>query len=151
MRYALDTSFFLAELALEGELFAPPSVVEELADLRSRGRLEALLATGLAVRSPSGESLARVARAAGETGDASRLTRADTDLLALALDLAATVVSDDYAVQNVALTLGLGVQGILRKRARPRRWKFRCPGCHRRYPAGGTCPECGSPLKRTLK
>ena len=151
MRYALDTSFFLAELALEGELFAPPSVVEELADLRSRGRLEALLAVGLTVQSPSDKALERVARAAREVGDSSRLSQADTDLLALALDLGATVVSDDYSLQNVALFIGLGVQGILQRRARPRRWRFRCSGCNRRYAAAGICPECGSPLKRTLK
>jgi UPF0271 protein len=151
MRYAVDASFFFSELALDGELLAPPSVVEELADLRSRCRLEALLARGLSIRPPSAEGLGRVARAAGETGDAPRLSPADTELLALALDLGATVVSDDYAVQNVALALGLGVQGILQKKARSRRWKFRCPGCNRRYAAAGTCPECGSPLKRTLK
>jgi UPF0271 protein len=151
MRYAVDASFFFAELTLDGEAFTPPSVTEELADLRSKGRLEALLAGGLSIRSPSAEALDRVARAAGETGDASRLSPADTDLLALAMDLGATVVSDDYAVQNTALRLGLGVRGILQRRARPRRWKFRCPGCNRRYDAPGTCPECGSPLKRTLK
>jgi UPF0271 protein len=151
MRHAVDASFFFSELTLEGGIFVPPSVVEELADLRSRCRLEALLAGGLSVRPPSGESRGRVARAAAETGDGPRLSPADTDLLALALDLGATVVSDDYAVQNVALSLGLGVRGILQRKARLRRWKFRCPGCNRRYDAPGTCPECGSALKRTLK
>jgi endoribonuclease Nob1 len=151
MRYALDASFFFSGLTLEGELLVPPSVAEELADLRSKGRLEALLAAGLSLEPPSGESLDRVARAAGETGDAPRLSAADRDLLALAMDRGATVVSDDYAVQNVALRLGLGVQGILQRKARPRRWKFRCPGCNRRYTSAGACPECGTPLKRTLK
>ena len=151
MRYALDASFFFSGAALDGELLAPPSVVEELADLRSRGRLEVLLAAGLSVRSPSGESLDRVAKAARETGDAPRLSAADRDLLALALELGATIVSDDYAVQNVAFALGLGVRGILQGKARSRRWRFRCTGCNRRYASAGTCPECGSPLKRTLK
>ena len=151
MRYALDASFFFSGLTLEGELFAPPSIAEELADLRSRGRLEALLASGLSVLPPSKGSLDRVSGAAAETGDTPRLSDADRDLLALALDHEATVVSDDYAVQNVALRLGLGVQGILQRKARPRRWKFRCPGCNRRYTSAGACPECGTPLKRTLK
>ena len=151
MRYVLDASFFFSGLTLEGELFTPPSVAEELADLRSRGRLEALLAAGLSICSPSGESMDRVTRAAEETGDAPRLSAADRDVIALALDLDATVVTDDYALQNVALFLGLSVRGILQGKARPRRWKFRCTGCHRRYSSAGTCPECGSPLKRTLK
>ena len=151
MRYVLDASFFFSDLILEGELFTTPSVVGEIADVRSRGRLEALLASGLAVTAPSGESSQRVAAAARETGDMGRLSAADRDLLALSLDLGATVVSDDYALQNVALSLGIGVRGILQPKARPRRWRFRCPGCNRRYPSAGTCPACGTPLKRTLK
>jgi UPF0271 protein len=151
MRYAVDASFFFSEATLEGEIFTPPSVVEEIAEVRSRCRLEVLLASGLSVVSPSKESARRVAAAAGETGDVTRLSPADTDLLALALDLGTIIVTDDYAIQNVAQMLGLGVEGILQRRARPRRWKFRCPGCERRYSAAGACPVCGSPLSRSLK
>jgi len=151
MRYAVDASFFFSDATLEGEIFTPPSVEEEIADIRSRLRLEALLATGLSVVSPSKESVRRVAAAAGETGDTTRLSPADTDLLALSLDLGAVAVTDDYAIQNVAQRLGLGFEGILQRKARPRRWRFRCPGCNRRYSAAGTCPVCGSPLKRSLK
>jgi len=151
MRYALDSSFFFSELVLSGELYTTPTVVEEISDVHSRCRLEALLAGGLTVTAPSGEGEKRVATAATETGDIGRLSLADADLLALSLDLGATVVSDDYAVQNVALSLGIEVRGILRPKARRRRWRFRCPGCNRRYPLAGTCPACGSPLKRTLK
>jgi UPF0271 protein len=151
MRYAVDTSFFFSEAALRGEIFTTPSVIAELVDLRSRCRLEALFATGLSVQSPSGECLERAAAAARETGDASRLSPADADLLALALEIGAVIVTDDFAVQNVAQGLGLGVEGILQRKARPRRWKFRCPGCHRRYSEPGTCPVCGSPLSRSLK
>jgi len=151
MRYAVDASFFFSDLALDGEILAPPSVVEELADARSRCRLEALLASGLSVVSPSPESLDRATGAASGTGDLPRLSPADTDLLALSLDLGATVVTDDFAVQNVALRLGIPVRGILQRKARPRQWRFRCPGCNRRYPSPGTCPACGSALKRSLK
>jgi UPF0271 protein len=151
MRYAVDASFFFSELALEGEILTTPSVVEELADVRSRCRLEALMASDLSVVLPSAESGERVSAAATETGDIARLSPADTDLLALSLDLRATVVTDDYAVQNVARKLGLRVRGILQREARPRRWRFRCPGCNRRYSAAGTCPVCGSALSRSLK
>jgi UPF0271 protein len=151
MRYAVDASFFFSELVLDGEIITPPSVVDEITDARSRCRLEALLASGLSVVPPSAENAGRVSLAAAETGDIARLSPADTDLLALALGLGATVVSDDFAVQNVALALGLGVKGILQPTARPRRWRYRCPGCNRRYSAAGTCPVCGSGLKRSLK
>ena len=151
MRYAVDASFFFSEASLQGEIFTTPLVIEEIADVRSRCRLEALLATGLSVVSPSAESVRRVSAAAGETGDTTRLSSTDTDLLALSLDLGAVTVTDDYAVQNVAQRLGLGVEGILQRKARPRKWRFRCPGCNRRYSAAGTCPVCGSLLSRSLK
>ena len=151
MKYAVDASFFFSEATLEGEIITTPSVVEEITDARSRCRLEVLLESGLLVVPPSKESVRRIAAAAGETGDITRLSPADTDLLALSLDLGAVIVTDDYAIQNVAQRLGLGVEGILQRRARPRRWKFRCPGCNRRYSAPGACPVCGSPLSRSLK
>ena len=151
MKYAVDASFFFSEATLEGEIITTPSVVEEITDARSRCRLEVLLASGLSVSSPSKESAGRVAAAAAETGDVTRLSPADIDLLALALDLGAVIVTDDYAIQNVALKLDIGIKGILQRKARSRKWKFRCPGCNRRYSAAGACPVCGSPLKRTLK
>ena len=151
MRYVVDASFFFSEATLEGEIFTPPSVVDEIADLRSRCRLEALLAAGLSVVSPSPGTVRRVTEAASETGDVTRLSPADTDLLALSLDLGGVIVTDDYAVQNVAQSLGLKVKSILQRAARPRRWKYRCTGCGRRYSAPGTCTVCGSPLKRSLK
>jgi UPF0271 protein len=151
MKYAVDASFFFSEMLLPGEILTPPSVVEEVTDLRSRCRVEALLSAGLSVAPPSAESVDRVSAAARETGDGGRISPADTDLLALALDTGAVVVTDDFAVQNVALALGMEVRGILQRRARPRRWRFRCPGCNRRYASEGTCPACGSPLSRTLK
>ena len=151
MRYTVDASFFFSEAILEGEIFTPPSVVEEIADVRSKCRLEALLASGLTVVPSSAASARRVSAAAAGTGDAARLSPADTDLLALSLDVGATVVTDDYAVQNVAGKLGLKVRGILQREARPRRWKFRCPGCRQRYDLPGTCPVCGLALSRSLK
>ena len=151
MKYAVDASFFFSELSLDGELVTPPAVADEVSDVRSRCRLEALLASGLSVVSPPPGCLERVAAAAARTGDLPRLSPADTDLLALALDMGAVIVTDDFAVQNVALSLGLEVRGILQRKARPRRWRFRCPGCNRRYAAAGTCPVCGSELSRSLK
>ena len=151
MRYAVDASFFFSELSLDGELVTPPEVAEEVTDARSRCRLEALLATGLSVIPPSAGCVKRVAAAAGRTGDLARLSPADSALVALALERGAVVVSDDFAVQNVALSLGLEARGILQRKARPRRWRFRCPGCNRRYAAAGTCPVCGTALSRSLK
>jgi UPF0271 protein len=145
----LDASVFMTDMPLDGVLLTAPSVVEELRDLRSRGRLEALLATGLRVEAPGKGSLLRVEEAAARTGDAGVLSAADRDLLALALEREGTVVTDDFALQNAARELGIPVQPILQRRARKIRWRFRCPGCGATAETPGSCPVCGANRERS--
>jgi UPF0271 protein len=84
--------------------------------------------------------------AAGEV-----LSVADIDVLALALQLDAAVVTDDYALQNVARKMGVPVVP-LRQRGTPGiRWRYRCTGCGRYSKGPGECPVCGSPVKRRMK
>ncbi len=149
MNLVLDASAFFAEVPLSGVLLTTPSVVEELRDLRAKGRFESLLAAGLRVEAPGRASLPRVEEAAGRTGDAGVLSPADRDLLALALEREGTVVTDDFAVQNTARELGIPVQGILQRRARRIRWRFRCPGCGATADSPGSCPVCGALRERS--
>lgn len=147
----LDTSFFFAEYPVTGELFTTPAVISELVDLRSKCRYEALLAAGLCIRETSRESLEKIRIAARSSGDAEKLSETDAGLLALALDTGGMLLTDDFAVQNVALTLGIPVQSMQQRKAKRRTWRFRCPGCGRRAEKPGECPVCGSQIKRTIK
>jgi UPF0271 protein len=151
MRSVLDTSIFFIEYPVSGQLFTTPSVVAELIDLRSKCRYETLLASGLVVSEPDKQSLARVQEAARSAGDAGRLSVTDSDIIALALALNATILSDDFAVQNVAHILSIPVQPVLQRGAKKRIWRFRCSGCRRFYKEPGDCPVCGSQIKRTIK
>jgi UPF0271 protein len=92
-----------------------------------------------------------VQETSSRVGDAVVLSRADIEVLALALDLCATIYSDDFAVHNVAHELGIATHPIQQRRAKKRVWKFRCTGCRQFYRASGECPVCGSPIKRTIK
>jgi UPF0271 protein len=151
MKQILDSSVFFLDRPVTGGACTTPSVVEELRDLRSKCRFETLLATGLIVMEPSDPSRARVRKAARETGDAPVLSPTDVDLLALALDLEGTVVTDDFAIQNVAQRLRIPVEVIQHRRAKFRQWKYRCSGCGRYFKNEGTCEFCGAPIKRKLK
>ncbi|RPJ53918.1 MAG: nucleotide-binding protein, partial [Methanobacteriota archaeon] len=117
----------------------------------SRLRFERLRGQGLEVRDPTTGSRAAIQAAAGASGDAGVLSEADIDLLALARDLAAVIVTDDFAIQNVALRIGISTQQIQQRSARRVRWRFRCTGCGRYYLTSGECPICGAPMKRTMK
>lgn len=147
----LDASVFFSEIPVDGPAWTTPSVVEELGDLHAKCRFEALAATVLRVREPRGEDLNRVDAAALQTGDAGVLSPADRDILALALELPAIIITDDFAVQNVAHRLGIETRSIRQRPARAIRWRYRCSGCGRYCREPGDCPICGAPIKRKIK
>lgn len=147
----LDATAFFVDIPLSGELFTTPGVVGEIVDAESKWRFEALSAAGLVVMSPGTASLRAVREAARSTGDETVLSGADCEILALALETGAEIVSDDFAIHNVAHHLRIPVFPLQQRRAKRRTWKFRCPGCGRLAKGPGECPVCGSGLKRTLK
>lgn len=147
----LDSSVFFSDFPVEFPAYTTHSVVAELLDLRSKCRYEVLLASGLVVKQPGQEYVGRVHEAAGRTGDISVLSPTDFELLLLALELKGTIITDDFAVQNVARKLGIPIMPIHQRSARERVWKFRCSGCGRYFPKTGECPVCGSLIKRKLK
>lgn len=151
MRAVLDASVFFGEFQPEGEAFTTPSVCDELVDIRAKGNLERLSAAGLRIVSPEPADLARVAAAAARSRDTGVISATDADLLALALGLDAVIVTDDFALQNVALVLGVETRPIRQRRARFVRWKYRCSGCGKYYSHDGECPVCGAAIKRKLK
>lgn len=147
----LDASFFFGEFPAEGDTFTVPSVVDELKDIRAKGNFEKWCARGLIVQSPTEESRKRVISAARTSKDVTVISGTDRDLLALALDLGAELYSDDFAIQNVALVLGVKTVPILQRKARLVHWKYRCSGCGRYAEHDGECPVCGAAIKRKLK
>lgn len=151
MTLVLDTSVFFSEMPIEETAWTTASVVAELTDTHAKCRFTALAAAGLRVREPREEDLARVDAAALRTGDAGVLSGTDRDILALALELSAVLVTDDFAVQNVAHRLGIETRSIRQRPARPIRWRYRCTGCGRYWREPGDCPICGAAIKRKLK
>jgi UPF0271 protein len=155
--YVLDASAFIYEIAPGGEMETVPAVYAEVKDERSRLKLE--LMEGLKVIEPESSYIGRVAEAAHETGDDQRISKADGDLLALALQEKeagkdTVIMTDDYAVQNVARRLGIRTAALRQKKSRSSvAWEKRCTGCGRSFGFGRSvaegeeCPVCGSPLR----
>jgi UPF0271 protein len=149
--YVLDTSAFIYGMMPGGEMETVPAVYGEVKDAQSRIRLE--LMEGLKVIEADARYVGLVAEAARKTGDDKRISKADGDLLALALqekeagkDVA--LLTDDYAVQNVARVLGIRVTALRQKKSRRSvAWEKRCTGCGRSFADGEVCPVCGSPLR----
>jgi endoribonuclease Nob1 len=151
MKAVLDSSFFFGEYPAGGDPVTVPSVVDELRDIRARGNFEKWCAEGLIVQSPTEDSVKRVISAAKKTKDLTVISETDRDLLALAIDIGGDLYTDDFAIQNVALALGVKTVPILQRKARRVHWKFRCSGCGRYADHDGECPVCGAAIKRKLK
>jgi endoribonuclease Nob1 len=151
MKAVLDASIFFSEVNPAGELYTTPSVCDELRDIRSKGNFEKLSAAGLRVVSPGSVNLERVRIAAVTTKDSGVISDTDRELLALALDLEAILYTDDFAIQNVAIVLGVQTHPITQRKAKRVFWKYRCTGCGKYYDHDGECPVCGAAIKRKLK
>ena len=151
MRSVLDSSAFFTAAPFEGELYTTSSVISELRDLPSKSRSDLLREAGLQVMDPDRESVSRVRENAVARGESGVLSPTDIGVLALALQLQACIMSDDYALQNVARSLNIRVIPLQQKGARNIRWKFRCSGCGRYYRGPGECQVCGANIQRKLK
>ena len=158
----LDTSAFLAgfdPFSLGAEQVTVPKVEEEiLRNSMIKLRFETAIESGkLKVKAPTQEFLNKAKESASKVGDSFKLSEADMQLLALALELKAAgyrpqIVTDDYSIQNVATKIGIdflvlatfGIKRLLQ-------WIRYCPACHREYPADcktKECQICGTELKR---
>jgi UPF0271 protein len=114
---------------------------------------------GLIIMIPGLESIEEVKRAAQKTGDKERLSHTDMEVLALALEInsedakEASILSDDYSIQNVADSLSIKVQHFSQKGITKKfKWQYRCPGCRKRFSeAIKICPICGTETKLIVK
>jgi UPF0271 protein len=153
--YVLDTSvlYYGKDLPQGFECAITPGVVRELDKEGMSARLELLMATRVRVSSPSDRSLRRVSEESEKTGDSRRLSEADKELLALALDLGYELVTDDYSIQNLARAMGIPARGFDQKGiAEVFEWQAKCKGCGKLFPADvRVCDVCGAETRTRRK
>jgi UPF0271 protein len=157
--YILDTSAILSgkPISLDNaKMVTTPAVSTELKPGGRDYRIFQLLQEkGLIIQSPSGLSENEISETAQKTGDMDRLSTADIEVLALALDInknsnrEAIILTDDYSMQNVASTLRIKFQAISQEGITKKfKWVYRCPGCGKRFKESiKICPICGTETK----
>lgn len=111
---------------------------------------------GLSIRNPTKESIQKIHKVATESGDIGRLSTADIEVLALALDISqdqdAIIITDDYSIQNVSHILGIRFESINQSGITKRfKWNWRCSGCGKIFATHvPTCPICGASTKQVV-
>jgi UPF0271 protein len=155
MKLVLDTSAILSgkDFSHELELYSSPLVISEIKHGKMRRRLDYLMESGLKILTPDIETVGKVLDRAEKTGDISKVSETDIEVLSLAIELDAVLITDDYSMQNLATDLGIRYHGISQKGISELViWKFRCKGCGRYWEEmKDACPICGSELKTTRK
>lgn len=147
--YVLDASAFINEYHTTEPTATIPMVREELQD-ESAYRYDAMEGSGMHIQLPEEETVERVRRAAQQSGDDDVLSVTDIRLLAAALELGGVLVTDDYAIQNVAEKLDIDIELIAQDGITEQRdWIFQCQGCGREFDEReDRCPICGADLAR---
>ncbi len=144
----IDSSFFIEDRTPDEPALTLPEVRDELEDT-SRFRFDAAVGEGMSLETPPDKAVRRVRETARETGDESVLSQTDLRLVALAYDEDATLVTDDYAMQNVASRLGVETRGAGKDQIDEERdWRYQCAGCGRVYNEKKRCDVCGSETTR---
>jgi len=157
----LDTSAFIMGFnpSKTSEAYSVRAVEEELsAGTMPQLRFRMFSEKGdLKVQAPSLRAEGMVEDASRKAGESGYLSKADREVLALALDLKLDghepiIVSDDYAIQNLAEHLQIGHSSLANYGIVHRfDWIMYCPACHRRYkPPEKNCRVCGTQLKRKV-
>ena len=150
MAHVLDATAIRSGMTFAGdEWFTTPSVINEVRLGRQGRNLEILLETAIKVMEPDTVSMKKVEETARSTGDLSSLSKTDLEVLALALHLGASIISDDYSVQNVASVLKIPYKTDLAGIRKVIIWTYRCRGCGKYFDKEQVdCPICGSEVRR---
>ena len=151
--YVADSSVFILRMPLstrmQNRIITTPEVVSELTDMKSKMVLEAAIESGVEVESPLTHLITEVRSHASRTGDIERLSATDIGILPKALEHGGILCTDDYAIQNVAESIGIKTEPILQEGIKETfEWGRRCKGCGRRFGSDvRICTVCGSETK----
>lgn len=140
-QHVIDTNVLIHGSGLElpfEQMITVPEATQELKTPPAQQRFEA---EDIQIQEPSPENIEKIRQTAEKRGE--DLSDTDTKLLALALQLNAVLVTDDYGMQNLAEALDIDYTGFLKKEIEnPQEWEKICSRCGKKL-EGDICSVCG--------
>ena len=113
--FIIDTSAILSGIPINLNNISMVTTTSVSEEINPGGRdyrtFKFLQEKGLEIQSASKESIKKIQKTSEKTGDKNRLSSADIEILALAIDInkdkdkEAVILTDDYSIQNVAYNL----------------------------------------------
>lgn len=159
--YILDTSAILSGKQIDLDNIDMLTTIGVTKEIGPGGKdyflFQVLLEKKLKIQTPSKESIKKINEVSLKTGDSTRLSEVDKEILALALDIKKEgkipiIVTDDYSIQNVAQNLDLEFIGISQQVITKKfKWIYQCRGCGRKFKKNvQICPVCGDNIKNKI-
>ena len=144
--FILDTCAFFSQKHPDGKFLTVPGIENEIINKQSKQYFESMLSTKMKVSKASEDSYKIITEQAKETGDYDVLSKIDLDIIALGYETKGTIVTDDFAIQNVALVLELNFVSCSDKIITEKRfWRYKCAACnHKEKEKRKDCPICGN-------
>ncbi len=151
----LDATAFYAGIPFvsNDSFMTTNTVYDEIQHIkRKQGALEMLQQTGrLQIRDPSKDSINVVRDAAERTGDSVTISEQDVSIIALALENKIGLITDDFAVTNVAKQLKIKTDSLMTQGINTvGKWISYCSICGKEFSKEKECPICGNKLNRKL-
>ncbi len=151
----LDASAFYAGVPFRSsnDYYTTSLVYDEIKHIKKNHDALGILleANKLKIRDSDKESTEAAIKAAKDTGDFPQLSKQDISIIALCIEMNGEIISDDFAISNVAKNLRLKISPIMTQGIKDvGKWIHYCPGCRTNHTNGKECPACGTPLKRKL-
>ena len=151
----MDATAFYAGMpfASNDSFMITSSVYDEIQHIKMKqGALELLQQTNrLQIRDPDEEFISIVKDTAHKTGDNTTISKQDVSIIALALENKIELITDDFAVTNVARQLKIQTSSLMTQGiSTVGKWISYCSMCGKEFSKEKECPICGSKLNRKL-
>jgi UPF0271 protein len=140
-------------LSKKSSFLTTHGVVSELKDTRSKMNLDVLkYSNRLKFSVPQDSLIEKVKTRIKLIDQQTPLSRVDIEVLALALQVNGTLISNDLNLQNAALHLNIPIKVISGKKiTHLRKWQLKCKSCGEVIINEiEVCPFCGGTLNRVL-
>ena len=149
----LDSSAFYAGIPFSSNepSYITPLIYNEIEHIKKdHDAVQILIETKrLMINEPDNQFIITANNAAKKSGDFPNLSHEDISAIALSIQLKAELVTDDFAVSNVAKNLSIKVVPVMTNGIKNVvTWKYYCPGCKTNFSKVTKCPRCGNRLKR---
>lgn len=148
--FVMDTAVVDANVFIHGRGSYPfksaITVQEVVEELQSNHGANMLRNVSYEIRAPSDQYIKKVKNKSKEIN--SPTSNVDEKLLALAIQLGKTMLTDDIALQNLAFHLDADFDGFLEDKIEKKfRWDIICTNCGAEV-SGDRCSSCGSTRTR---